>query len=195
MSSGKEWKSGLIKLQAGLFWYSPDFLPCEGQLVSWLSERPLGDCLKEGQCLGECLSPQLPAATIASPFPVSGWRTKWIPGTDIVLWMALLLGGLIGLKVELDWDKHSWECSWALLFHLVCSLPASQRQVEPRGWEVRSASRLNKRCPRVPPGDSSSPSSTFVRGFLILTSNKVCTYLLCLLCSVYLGAGLLRAAV
>lgn len=97
-----------------------DFLPQEGQLVSWLPERPLTDCLKEG--LGGVLATQLQAATIPSPFPASGWRTKWIPRTDIVLWMVLLLGGLIGLKVELDWDKYSWECPWALLFHFVCSL-------------------------------------------------------------------------
>ena len=166
VSSGKERESVLTKVQAGLFWYSPDFLSREGQLVSWLPERP---------------------ATIPSPFPASGWRTKCIPKTDIVLWMVLFLGGLIGLKVELDWDKNSRECPWALLFHFVCSLqgllpwgscckPGGAR-VEPRGWKVRSVSSLYKRCPGVLPGDSSSPGSGSVRGFLFLTSNKECSFI------------------
>lgn len=69
-----------------------DFLPWEGQL-SWLSEKPLGDCLKEGQCLGfslghfhYTLKASAAATFISSPFPVkSGWRIKWIPRTDIML--------------------------------------------------------------------------------------------------------------
>ena len=148
---GPRWHKWVVaksrKVQTGLFWYSSDFLPREGQLVSWLPERTLGDWLKE--VLGGVLVIPLQAAAIPSPFPASGWRTKWIPRTDIVLWMVLLLGGLIGLKVELDWDKYSWECPWALLFHFVCSLlafcsleAAAASQGKP-GWSPGAGSQIS----------------------------------------------------
>lgn len=148
---GPRWHKWVVaksrKVQAGFFWYSPDFLPREGQLVPWLPERPLSDCLKE--VLRGVLATQFQAATIPSPFPASGWRTKCVLRTDIVLWMVLLLGGLIGLKVELDWDKYSWECPWALLFHFVCSLQAlcspeapAAGQGEP-GWSPGAGSQIS----------------------------------------------------
>ena len=78
----------------------------------------------------------------------------------------------------------------ALLPWGTCCKPGEAR-VEPKGWEVRSVSSLNRRCPKVSPRDSSSPGSGSVRSFLFLTSNKVFTYccIFCVVCT--LGAGLL----
>lgn len=102
------------------------------------------------------------------------------------------------LKIELDWDAPgSFSSTWCL--QVLCfPEAAAASQGEPgstQGLEVSSGSSLNKRRPQVPPRDSSSPGSAFVRGFLLLTSNRVFTYLLCLLCCVYRGAGLLRSGV